>query len=126
MPASVAAPLSGVEAPTPLTPVHAKSPGRRSRRRAGLILEPRSASCHLRPIPCNCNFNQSRRTLCTLQPDSRPLPATSSPSSPGSASAPSSSPTRSEEHTSELQSRGHLVCRLLLEKKNVSYHDTNS
>src|SRR5207253_6888051 len=24
---------------------------------------------------------------------------------------------RSEEHTSELQSRGHLVCRLLLEKK---------
>src|SRR5690625_5951658 len=27
---------------------------------------------------------------------------------------------RSEEHTSELQSRGHLVCRLLLEKKNPS------
>src|SRR5690625_6051504 len=26
-------------------------------------------------------------------------------------------PDRSEEHTSELQSRGHLVCRLLLEKK---------
>src|SRR5207253_5959173 len=26
------------------------------------------------------------------------------------------SPARSEEHTSELQSRGHLVCRLLLEK----------
>src|SRR2546422_6451604 len=26
---------------------------------------------------------------------------------------------RSEEHTSELQSRLHLVCRLLLEKKNV-------
>src|SRR5690625_5386040 len=25
---------------------------------------------------------------------------------------------RSEEHTSELQSRGHLVCRLLLAKKN--------
>src|SRR5690625_7035421 len=29
----------------------------------------------------------------------------------------SSSGKRSEEHTSELQSRGHLVCRLLLEKK---------
>src|SRR3989442_9873877 len=27
---------------------------------------------------------------------------------------------RSEEHTSELQSRPHLVCRLLLEKKNES------
>src|SRR5690625_7124647 len=31
---------------------------------------------------------------------------------------------RSEEHTSELQSRGHLVCRLLLEKKNNT--DTRS
>src|SRR5690625_6686831 len=29
----------------------------------------------------------------------------------------STEPKRSEEHTSELQSRGHLVCRLLLEKK---------
>src|SRR5439155_18387791 len=29
---------------------------------------------------------------------------------------------RSEEHTSELQSRGHLVCRLLLEKKNLNNH----
>src|SRR5437870_11462744 len=37
---------------------------------------------------------------------------------------------RSEEHTSELQSRGHLVCRLLLEKKkneenNSSSHQNN-
>src|SRR5207249_8373026 len=29
-------------------------------------------------------------------------------------------PLRSEEHTSELQSRFDLVCRLLLEKKNIS------
>src|SRR3712207_7607259 len=29
---------------------------------------------------------------------------------------------RSEEHTSELQSRQYLVCRLLLEKKNTNYH----
>src|SRR3989442_4959700 len=40
------------------------------------------------------------------------------------ASLPASGP-RSEEHTSELQSRPHLVCRLLLEKKkkkaNYSY-----
>src|SRR5690625_6947559 len=35
----------------------------------------------------------------------------------GPAPFPQTSP-RSEEHTSELQSRGHLVCRLLLEKKN--------
>src|SRR5689334_24135591 len=31
--------------------------------------------------------------------------------------------TRSEEHTSELQSQFHLVCRLLLEKKNS--HDSH-
>src|SRR3712207_7413198 len=30
-----------------------------------------------------------------------------------------SQPTRSEEHTSELQSRQYLVCRLLLEKKKT-------
>src|SRR5690625_6428895 len=30
---------------------------------------------------------------------------------------------RSEEHTSELQSRGHLVCRLLLEKKKTKEQD---
>src|SRR2546429_2539011 len=38
--------------------------------------------------------------------------------------APVGDPTlqRSEEHTSELQSRLHLVCRLLLEKKNIEYN----
>src|SRR6266508_7013367 len=34
---------------------------------------------------------------------------------PWATSAPGAA--RSEEHTSELQSRGHLVCRLLLDKK---------
>src|SRR5205809_5481245 len=33
--------------------------------------------------------------------------------------------SRSEEHTSELQSRLHLVCRLLLEKKNSGAKDRN-
>src|SRR3989442_2970848 len=36
---------------------------------------------------------------------------------PRSAAAPHG---RSEEHTSELQSRPHLVCRLLLEKKKIA------
>src|SRR2546422_6276543 len=40
---------------------------------------------------------------------------------------PGTTRRRSEEHTSELQSRLHLVCRLLLEKKkkthNSSHHD---
>src|SRR5258707_8894839 len=42
------------------------------------------------------------------------------------ATADSSSEPRSEEHTSELQSRQYLVCRLLLEKKkkmNIRYKD---
>src|SRR3712207_7899585 len=32
-------------------------------------------------------------------------------------------PVRSEEHTSELQSRQYLVCRLLLEKKKLTYNN---
>src|SRR3712207_7034164 len=44
---------------------------------------------------------------------------------PGSSNA--AAPTsRSEEHTSELQSRQYLVCRLLLEKKKkISIHNSN-
>src|SRR3712207_8519286 len=53
----------------------------------------------------------------TVLPD-----ATGSPSSPTPEPTPATSPpaaaARSEEHTSELQSRQYLVCRLLLEKKN--------
>src|SRR3712207_8394549 len=67
---------------------------------------------------------------------SRPTCTCSAPSSPSRSSqhprgTPSSAPTashsrptacraacRSEEHTSELQSRQYLVCRLLLEKKH--------
>src|SRR5437660_8582947 len=40
----------------------------------------------------------------------------------GGGSTPTKVQARSEEHTSELQSRGHLVCRLLLEKKK--YHSS--
>src|SRR5437870_5957998 len=49
------------------------------------------------------------------------LPAALAPTSATISPGPTSSETaRSEEHTSELQSRGHLVCRLLLEKKKRS------
>src|SRR3712207_8576322 len=37
---------------------------------------------------------------------------------------PSASAARSEEHTSELQSRQYLVCRLLLEKKKNKHEST--
>src|SRR5688572_32089958 len=42
---------------------------------------------------------------------------------PLASSSPSRSPfeSRSEEHTSELQSQSNLVCRLLLEKKKKKY-----
>src|SRR5207253_10500127 len=63
----------------------------------------------------SCPFPPTRST------GSRPsAPARISPSpicSPSRRSWTPSSGSRSEEHTSELQSRGHLVCRLLLEKK---------
>src|SRR5690625_5823799 len=41
----------------------------------------------------------------------------------GPVHRPEDAPGRSEEHTSELQSRGHLVCRLLLEKKKHKTHE---
>src|SRR5262245_63899475 len=40
------------------------------------------------------------------------------------SSAARACPSRSEEHTSELQSLRHLVCRLLLEKKKHQPHNT--
>src|SRR3712207_7266713 len=47
----------------------------------------------------------------------RPGPGRTAPAAPA---APARRPARrSEEHTSELQSRQYLVCRLLLEKKNI-------
>src|SRR3712207_7451949 len=46
-----------------------------------------------------------------------PAGSTLSPSRVGSARGDSDPDYRSEEHTSELQSRQYLVCRLLLEKK---------
>src|SRR5690349_23211740 len=59
--------------------------------------------------------------LPTARPATSPRRSTSASASPpavrASRSRPGSTPARSEEHTSELQSRRDLVCRLLLEKK---------
>src|SRR2546430_12646745 len=57
----------------------------------------------------------SRTSACLLR--SR---ATSTFCSSRSLSRGRSPPSRSEEHTSELQSQSNLVCRLLLEKKNIA------
>src|SRR5689334_24300542 len=51
-------------------------------------------------------------------PDRRPLPA-SPPARALGRRRDADSLDRSEEHTSELQSQFHLVCRLLLEKKKI-------
>src|SRR3712207_9349233 len=61
---------------------------------------------------CRSRSRRPGRTR-TEPPVPRPQAGTAS-AAPGCA-APS--PRRSEEHTSELQSRQYLVCRLLLEKK---------
>src|SRR5439155_23508282 len=55
--------------------------------------------------------------LATATPDTGALSANGLPMPPAHLDALSRNLWRSEEHTSELQSRGHLVCRLLLEKK---------
>src|SRR5215813_14415349 len=54
-----------------------------------------------------------RSGACTPSRMSRPIVG----STPDCAHGSIRSKVRSEEHTSELQSRPHLVCRLLLEKK---------
>src|SRR5207253_10904212 len=77
------------------------TPGRAKSKRASPLFE--SATFVASTAPCNGKPRSSsttwmRRAMC-------------------------SGASRSEEHTSELQSRGHLVCRLLLEKKK-KYRNT--
>src|SRR5690625_6848286 len=69
-----------------------------------VTLPPKTSLCSL--TPCSVSFHST--VIITTRRDSL-LKTTISP--------PLLLPSRSEEHTSELQSRGHLVCRLLLEKK---------
>src|SRR3989442_8926411 len=63
----------------------------------------------------------STRVTCCSAPNG-PAPSCGRPRSPPSCPRVSLLVlTRSEEHTSELQSRPHLVCRLLLEKKKTKH-----
>src|SRR3712207_7036676 len=77
------------------------------------------------PISSGSSSTSTRtawRTTCATS-----TPATRSAASrPTRSTAPTASgwPTRSEEHTSELQSRQYLVCRLLLEKKKKNPRNT--
>src|SRR3712207_9127874 len=58
----------------------------------------------------------SASTCRSAPSSSRPCRSTTAPA-PACCRCASSTRSRSEEHTSELQSRQYLVCRLLLEKK---------
>src|SRR5207244_12120690 len=62
---------------------------------------------------CSCSWSRSTRFSCSS------ISARSSTfrSKCSGRASPAFPPGRSEEHTSELQSPDHLVCRLLLEKK---------
>src|SRR5258708_28336821 len=64
-----------------------------------------------------------RPELVSLHARRRPLVPSPRPGSVARPRAALTLETRSEEHTSELQSPDHLVCRLLLEKKkNIDRH----
>src|SRR2546422_8145035 len=68
------------------------------------------------------------RTACRWsgwRPTTRSRPTSSAAKGPVSPTSmdTATSTSRSEEHTSELQSRLHLVCRLLLEKKKNNAYD---
>src|SRR5690606_41934900 len=92
---------------------HPTFPPRRSSDLSAATCSPRSAS-RTRPAtpprPCGSAWRW---------PSSGSYEGTGRPWRPGRAwhSTPRGPPPRSEEHTSELQSRENLVCRLLLEKK---------
>src|SRR5204863_9521664 len=70
-------------------------------------------------LPIWARSSSSAIAIWTISRSTSSPPAMRSTICPGSSSGrcSSASPRRSEEHTSELQSRRDLVCRLLLEKK---------
>src|SRR5467141_4617564 len=74
-------------------------------------------------VPSSTTVTPGEATRCPMRPANAELPLRlKSPSSPCPTASCNSTPgqpgpSRSEEHTSELQSHLNLVCRLLLEKK---------
>src|SRR5690606_41534342 len=65
------------------------------------------------------NSGAGQHPTDTVVDSERPNTVSNATSTPPTASASTAS-ARSEEHTSELQSRENLVCRLLLEKKKIT------
>src|SRR5690625_6240207 len=88
-----------------------------SRRRALLLFSLAQASLPRWRAACLRRWSSPRKTPILRLQLRKPFTAKASESIPARMSS-----ARSEEHTSELQSRGHLVCRLLLEKKKKWTH----
>src|SRR5690625_5469349 len=93
-----------------------------------MVLSPTSASPYFCTVACPAaSASANWVSVGVVAPWGSPSRAASlfwlsssapEPASPALARSRKNMPNRrSEEHTSELQSRGHLVCRLLLEKK---------
>src|SRR2546422_6926186 len=70
-------------------------------------------------------FGKSERPVATIASGRAFFASSGMISGVGLASAKMTGFLRSEEHTSELQSRLHLVCRLLLEKKKKENRESN-
>src|SRR2546430_10101892 len=80
-----------------------------------LFAGPRSTAPAPQPAMLHFDFDDGPPPTCLTTPISQPLgPITTPPNIPTPASALTPI-SRSEEHTSELQSQSNLVCRLLLE-----------
>src|SRR5690348_18012038 len=75
-----------------------------------------SSSCDRSGASNGCSESTMLEEVLTWQKESPPAIAAAS-------TLPVDFPSRSEEHTSELQSPVHLVCRLLLEKKKNTHSD---
>src|SRR2546422_5438135 len=86
-------------------------------------LFPTRRSSDLTPVRCACTPPCGTAFSPFSKRDSRiSSDATGAPTTDGAACRAT---MRSEEHTSELQSRLHLVCRLLLEKKKKKKYQNN-
>src|SRR5690348_18210552 len=70
------------------------------------------------PVDCSTRIEQRRRRFFGLSGLQSPQPRAGRGTPPDEPQPRMVTARRSEEHTSELQSPVHLVCRLLLEKKN--------
>src|SRR5690625_4605951 len=91
---------------------------------SGLVLAVRGAKCNwvcvsFLVVSWRKAFNSPQITINKTTENGKALAkvAVCNACSPSAKSKAIAITPRSEEHTSELQSRGHLVCRLLLEKK---------